>query len=31
VPDDPGPEAEPIEEIEPRAEAPNGGWRKMFE
>jgi HemY protein len=31
APDDPGPEAEPIEEIEPRAEAPNGGWRKMFE
>jgi HemY protein len=29
VPDDPGPEA--AEELEPRAEPQNGGWRKMFE
>ncbi len=31
VPDDPGPEAEPVEEIAPRMEAPASGWRKMFE
>jgi HemY protein len=31
VPDDPGPEAEPIEESGPRAEPQNGGWRKIFE
>jgi HemY protein len=31
APDDPGPEAEPIEDITPQAETSNGGWRKMFE
>ncbi len=31
APDDPGPEAEPVEENQPRATAPNGGWRKIFE
>jgi len=31
APDDPGPEAEPVEEIAPRIEAPASGWRKMFE
>jgi HemY protein len=31
VPDDPGPEAEPIEESEPRADTHGSGWRKMFE
>jgi HemY protein len=31
VPDDPGPEADPVEETGPRAESQNGGWRKIFE
>jgi HemY protein len=30
VPDDPGPEAEPIEDSAPRVEAQASGWRKMF-
>jgi HemY protein len=29
APDDPGPDA--IDETTPRAEAPNGGWRRIFE
>ena len=31
VPDDPGPDAAPIEESEPRADTQSSGWRKMFE
>jgi HemY protein len=31
VPDDPGPDAAPIEENEPRADTQSSGWRKMFE
>jgi HemY protein len=31
APDDPGPEAEPVEDSAPRAATPNGGWRKIFE
>jgi hypothetical protein len=30
APDDPGPDADVVEDIEPPRE-PNGGWRKMFE
>jgi len=30
VPDDPGPDAAPIEESEPRADTQSSGWRKMF-
>jgi HemY protein len=31
APDDPGPEAEPVEDSAARAAAHNGGWRKIFE
>ena len=29
APDDPGPEA--VDEVEPQAEPPSGGWRKILE
>jgi HemY protein len=31
APDDPGPDADVVEDIEPPREPHNGGWRKMFE
>jgi hypothetical protein len=31
APDDPGPEAEIVEETEPEPDAKPSGWRKIFE